>query len=45
VRTVIVDGEILMRNRQLSRHDEGKLLSDAKQANRDLMNRVHNLSF
>src|SRR5687768_5913101 len=45
VRTVIVDGEILMRNRQLSRHDEGKLLSDAKQANRDLMNRVNNLSF
>ncbi|MCE3242518.1 MAG: hypothetical protein K0Q83_3025, partial [Deltaproteobacteria bacterium] len=31
--------------RQLSRHDEGKLLSDAKQANRDLMNRVNNLSF
>ncbi|HYQ97280.1 MAG TPA: hypothetical protein VEO92_02845, partial [Candidatus Nitrosocosmicus sp.] len=45
VRTVIVDGEILMRNRQLSRHDEGNLLSDARQANRDLMNRLNNLSF
>ncbi|HEX7227870.1 MAG TPA: amidohydrolase [Candidatus Binatia bacterium] len=45
VRTVIVDGEILMRDRQLKRHDDRKLLSDAKQANRDLMNRVNNLSF
>jgi 5-methylthioadenosine/S-adenosylhomocysteine deaminase len=45
VRTVIVDGEILMRNRQLSRHDEEKLVSAAKQANRDLMNRLNNLSF
>jgi 5-methylthioadenosine/S-adenosylhomocysteine deaminase len=45
VRTVIVDGEILMRNRQLKDHDDGKLLSDAKQANRDLMNRLSNLSF
>jgi 5-methylthioadenosine/S-adenosylhomocysteine deaminase len=45
VRTVIVDGEILMRNRQLSRHDEEKLVSVAKQANRDLMNRLNNLSF
>jgi 5-methylthioadenosine/S-adenosylhomocysteine deaminase len=45
VRTVIVDGEILMRNRQLKRHDERKLLSDAKQANRDLMNRVNKLPF
>jgi 5-methylthioadenosine/S-adenosylhomocysteine deaminase len=45
VRTVIVDGEILMRNRELKRHDEGKLLSDAKHANRDLMDRVNHLSF
>jgi 5-methylthioadenosine/S-adenosylhomocysteine deaminase len=45
VRTVIVDGEILMRNRQLKDYDDGKLLSDAKQANRDLMNRLSNLSF
>src|SRR3990170_3963241 len=45
VRTVIVDGEILMRDRQLKRHDDRKLLSDAKQANRDLMDRVNNLSF
>jgi 5-methylthioadenosine/S-adenosylhomocysteine deaminase len=44
VRTVIVDGEILMRNRELKRHDEGKLLSDAKHANRDLMDRVNQLS-
>lgn len=45
VRTVIVDGEILMRNRQLTRHDEGKMMSDAKRANRDLMERVNQLSF
>jgi 5-methylthioadenosine/S-adenosylhomocysteine deaminase len=45
VRTVIVDGEILMRDRQLKRHDDRKLLSDAKQANRDLMDRLKNLSF
>jgi 5-methylthioadenosine/S-adenosylhomocysteine deaminase len=45
VRTVIVDGEILMRNRQLTDHEEGKLLADAKLVNRDLMNRLSNLSF
>jgi 5-methylthioadenosine/S-adenosylhomocysteine deaminase len=45
VRTVIVDGEILMRNRELKRHGEGKLLSDAKHANRDLMDRLNHLSF
>ena len=45
VRTVIVDGEILMRNRQLKRHDAEKLLSDAKHANRDLMDRLNQLSF
>ena len=45
VRTVMVNGELLMRERKLLRHDEGKLLADAKEANRDLMRRVNELSF
>jgi 5-methylthioadenosine/S-adenosylhomocysteine deaminase len=45
VRTVMVDGEIVMQNRCLVRHDEKKLISDARQANRDLMARVSALSF
>jgi 5-methylthioadenosine/S-adenosylhomocysteine deaminase len=45
VRTVMVDGEIVMQNRGLVRHDEKKLISDARQANRDLMERVSALSF
>jgi 5-methylthioadenosine/S-adenosylhomocysteine deaminase len=45
VRTVMVNGEILMRDRRLTGHDETKLLSDARQANRDLMERVSALSF
>jgi 5-methylthioadenosine/S-adenosylhomocysteine deaminase len=44
VRTVIVDGEILMRDRRLTRHDENQLLADARQANRDLMERLATLS-
>ena len=45
VRTVIVNGEILMRDRTLIRHDEKKIVVDAKIANRDLMERVNRLSF
>ena len=44
VQTVMVDGELLMRDRQLTRHDEKKVLADARQANRDLMERVSGLS-
>jgi 5-methylthioadenosine/S-adenosylhomocysteine deaminase len=44
VRTVIVEGEILMRDRRLARHDENQLLSDARQANRNLMERLATLS-
>ena len=43
--TVIVNGEILMRDRQLTRLDEMRILADAKIANRDLMERVNRLSF
>jgi 5-methylthioadenosine/S-adenosylhomocysteine deaminase len=45
VRTVMVDGEILLRDRQLKRHDENHLIAEARQANRDLMARVNQLSF
>ena len=45
VQTVIVDGKTLMRNRQLTGHDEQKLLSDVKIANSDLMERVNKLVF
>jgi len=45
VRTVIVDGEIVMRDRRFTKLDDGKILADAKIANRDLMARVANLSF
>jgi len=34
-----------MRDRKLTRHDEAKLIADARQANSDLMNRVNQLSF
>jgi 5-methylthioadenosine/S-adenosylhomocysteine deaminase len=45
VQTVMVDGEILMRDRQLHRIDERHVLADAKVAHRDLMERVSQLSF
>jgi 5-methylthioadenosine/S-adenosylhomocysteine deaminase len=45
VKTVIVDGEILMRDRQFTRLDDHKILAEAKLANRDLMQRVSRLSF
>mgnify|MGYP003577163196 FL=1 len=45
VKTVMVNGELLMRDRKLVQHDEAKLVADAKEANRDLMDRVNQLSF
>jgi 5-methylthioadenosine/S-adenosylhomocysteine deaminase len=45
VRSVMVNGEILMRDRRLVRHDDKRLLSDARQASRDLMERVSALKF
>jgi 5-methylthioadenosine/S-adenosylhomocysteine deaminase len=45
VQTVMVSGEILMQGRKLTRHDEKQILADARQANRDLMERVSKLSF
>jgi 5-methylthioadenosine/S-adenosylhomocysteine deaminase len=45
VQTVVVDGEILMKDRKLTRHDEIKLLADARLAHRDLMERVNTLLF
>jgi 5-methylthioadenosine/S-adenosylhomocysteine deaminase len=44
VKTVIVNGEILMRDRQLIGLDERKILADAKIANHDLMERLSRLS-
>jgi 5-methylthioadenosine/S-adenosylhomocysteine deaminase len=45
VQTVIVDGEIVMRDRQLMGFDDKKILADAKAANRNLMERVSGLAF
>ena len=45
VQTVIVNGELLMRDGALTRHDEKQLLADAGEANRDLMKRVAALAF
>jgi 5-methylthioadenosine/S-adenosylhomocysteine deaminase len=45
VQTVIVNGRILMRGRQLQVAEERKVLEDAKKANRDLMARVNALAF
>jgi 5-methylthioadenosine/S-adenosylhomocysteine deaminase len=45
VKTLIVNGEILMRDRQMTGLDEGKILADAKTANHDLMERLSRLSF
>jgi 5-methylthioadenosine/S-adenosylhomocysteine deaminase len=44
VRTVVANGEILMRDRALTRHDEGRILDDARRANRDLTARLATLS-
>ncbi|HTN71604.1 MAG TPA: amidohydrolase [Methylomirabilota bacterium] len=45
VQTVIVNGELLMRDRRLTKLDERKILAEAKIANRDLMERLAPLSF
>ncbi len=45
VKTVMVNGEILMRDGKLTRYDDAKLMADARQANSDLMKRVNQLSF
>ena len=45
VQTVIVDGRILMRDRQLQLMEEGKVAEEARKANLDLMARLNTLSF
>jgi len=45
VQTVIVDGQVLMRDRQLQLVEERKALEEAKKANLDLMARLNTLSF
>jgi len=45
VQTVIVDGRIVMRDRQLQLTEEGKVLEEARTANLDLMTRLSALSF
>lgn len=45
VRTVMVNGEILMKDRRLMRHDDAQLIAAARQAHGDLMERVSRLSF
>jgi 5-methylthioadenosine/S-adenosylhomocysteine deaminase len=45
VRTVIVDGHVLMEERKLTRHDEKKVLEGARKAHRSLMDGLGTLSF
>jgi len=45
VKTVMVNGKILMKDRKLTGHDEKQILANARQANRNLMERVSKLSF
>jgi 5-methylthioadenosine/S-adenosylhomocysteine deaminase len=45
VQTVIVGGRVLMKERELKLLDQGEVLRSAKQANRDLMQRVGALSY
>lgn len=45
VQTVMVDGQILMRDRQLQYLQEKKVLADARRANLDLMTRLNEVSF
>jgi 5-methylthioadenosine/S-adenosylhomocysteine deaminase len=45
VQSVMVNGEWLLRDRRLIRHDDKQLLDGARAANRDLMNRVAALGF
>jgi 5-methylthioadenosine/S-adenosylhomocysteine deaminase len=44
-RTVLVNGEILMRDRQLARLDEQRILAEAKIAHHDLMERLKQLPY
>ena len=44
VRTVIVDGKIVMKDRALPIQDERQILQQAKKANADLMERLRSLS-
>jgi 5-methylthioadenosine/S-adenosylhomocysteine deaminase len=44
VQTVLVDGEILMKDRVLTRLDDGKILAEATTANRNLMERIDALA-
>lgn len=45
VRTVMVNGKVLLRDRKLLHHDEKQLIAQAREANRDLMKRISELSF
>jgi len=45
VRTVIVNGRILMRERELVQHHEKVILTNARKAHRDLTERLASLSF
>ena len=45
VQTVIVDGRVIMRDRQLQLAEEGKVLEEARKANLDLMTRLSALRF
>jgi 5-methylthioadenosine/S-adenosylhomocysteine deaminase len=45
VQTVMVDGRVVMRDRQLQFTEAGKVLEEARKANRDLMTRLSALSF
>jgi 5-methylthioadenosine/S-adenosylhomocysteine deaminase len=45
VQTVIVNGKVLMKDRELQLADEKKVLDDAKKANFDLMERLRQLPF
>jgi 5-methylthioadenosine/S-adenosylhomocysteine deaminase len=44
VRTAMVNGEILLSDRKLVRHDAAQILAAARHAHRDLMTRLGNLS-
>src|SRR5262249_31634430 len=45
VRTVMVNGKFLMRERKLVGHNEQEIIANAQQAHRDLMARLASLSF
>ena len=45
VQTVLVNGAVLMRDRNFTVLDQEKILADAKSANRDLMQRLATLSY